>query len=796
VLVALLPDIDALTGQEVPGLPPLDPQSAQVRLFRAVVAMLRRQCQARPVVVILEDLQWVRSNSLALLNRLSSVATGLPLLILGNYRDDERPHLPEELPRMQAIKLKRLAETAVAELSASMLGPAGRERQVVELLQRETEGNPFFLVEVVRALAEQTGRLEDVGRAPLPEQVFAGGVQEVVQRRLGRVPSWARPLLRLAAAVGREMDLDVLHALAPEVSLYRWLRACADVAVLETAGGQWRFAHHELRDGVLNALPDGTRRGLHRQVAETLEHSFPDWIEGQVERLAHHWEQAGETGKALPYLAKAGQKAAERYANQEALDYFGRALAHVQVSEEYDRILGQRAKILLDQFRGQEAARDYEQLLESAKRSRDRGAELEAMLGLAWAYHAIALDAQDSDFASRFRELCEGAYTLARELDDKASMVRALVATEFFHNFWPEYDDQAAANIAEALALSQEIGDAELIIDSRMAMVRHQSLRECEEQGEELLHLLESRHDLLRLKEVYWRLMWTHLSRGNLSRCVECCDAGIHLAAELGAPPVMYPTLKALALIQLGRYDAAWESLQDEVASATHAFGRAFKDFGTGTYFLELMAYEKAVETFESVIGQARRLKRVWMRHGAQIRLAQSLIRAGRLDEVNLAGIAQDLESIGETLPPDVTAEIALGEGKLDQALRRTEIACAEAKGSGRRPDQVSASELRLRVLLRLGRPGDVISLADEVLQMAEEMGYRAMAWRIRATKAQARGMLGDEQAARQEYELAAAIIRELAHTIPDAELKYNYLSNAFVSSIIAASSDRSRREQ
>ncbi|MCP4538622.1 MAG: hypothetical protein GY832_15925 [Chloroflexi bacterium] len=96
---------------------------------------------------------------MALLDRLTTGASDLPLLIIGTYRDDERPDLPDDLSGMQVLKLERLTEQGIAELSASMLGSAGGREPVLDLLRRETEGSPFFLVEVVRALAEEAGQL-------------------------------------------------------------------------------------------------------------------------------------------------------------------------------------------------------------------------------------------------------------------------------------------------------------------------------------------------------------------------------------------------------------------------------------------------------------------------------------------------------------------------------------------------------------------------------------------------------------------------------------------------------------
>ena len=160
----------------------------------------------------------------------------------------------------------------------------------------------------------------------LPERVFAGGVQEVVRRRLNRVPMRARPLLRLAAVAGRELDLDVLWSLAPKVDLNAWLHTCADVAVLEAEGERWRFTHHKLRQGALDALPEAARPRLHRQVAETIETVYPDAPE-QVATLAHLWGVAGEMDKERHYARLAGEQAVRHSANIEAIGHFERALA-------------------------------------------------------------------------------------------------------------------------------------------------------------------------------------------------------------------------------------------------------------------------------------------------------------------------------------------------------------------------------------------------------------------------------------------------------------------------------------
>ncbi len=321
VLKTLVPDIGALLQRDIPNPPELDPQATQNRLLQVIADVFCRQ--QSPMVLILEDLHWAGSESIAVINRLNSIGERMPLLVLGSYRDDERPDLPSLLPGVNRLKLERLSETGIAELSEAMLGDAGRRQPVIQLLQRETEGNVFFLVEVVRALAEEAGQLDRIGQISLPRSIFAGGVQRVVQRRLSRVPAQNHPLLQAAAVSGRQINPEVLRAVDPAVNFEEWLTACTGAAVLEGHEGAWRFAHDKLRDGVLNDLAADDRKKLHRSVGEAMEKIHPT---DQTAALAYHFVQGEVWEKAVQYSIRAGDEAARVFAFPEARQHYGQAL--------------------------------------------------------------------------------------------------------------------------------------------------------------------------------------------------------------------------------------------------------------------------------------------------------------------------------------------------------------------------------------------------------------------------------------------------------------------------------------
>jgi len=227
---------------------------------------------------------------------------------------------------MTLLPLKRLSDESIADLSAAMLGPAGKQTALVDFLVRETEGNAFFIVEVVRALAEEAGQLDRVAQMKLPEHVAAGGMMSVVQRRLSRVRPADRPLLELAAVAGRQLDVALLQNAAHEMDVAAWLMRCANAAVLEPQATVWRFVHDRLREGLLSELSAEQRRALHRRVALALEAAYPQAAE-QAAALAHHWGAAGDPAKEARYAMLAGEQALKTSAPREALQYFWRALA-------------------------------------------------------------------------------------------------------------------------------------------------------------------------------------------------------------------------------------------------------------------------------------------------------------------------------------------------------------------------------------------------------------------------------------------------------------------------------------
>jgi tetratricopeptide (TPR) repeat protein/tRNA A-37 threonylcarbamoyl transferase component Bud32 len=325
VLKQLVPDIADLVGYPVDDAPPLEGVANSIRLAHSISHALQMQGQA--VLLMLEDLQWA-GESIDLLSAVLAASAGLPLLVVGNYRDDEMPKLPARLPAMRTVRLDRLDFEAIQALSAAMLGQANPD--VADMLQQETEGNVLFLVEVVRALAEEAGGLDAVGRHTRPLSLMFGGVQQVIRRRLSRVPAAAHQFLGLAAVAGRQLDLDLLNAALGRPIPDQWLNNCLDNAILEIANGFWQFSHDKLRETLYADLDPAMRQHYHAKIAENLEQLYQSTLKTYAVVLADHWREAGYPQKEIYYARQAAENALALGNINVALSFAERGLAHAQ----------------------------------------------------------------------------------------------------------------------------------------------------------------------------------------------------------------------------------------------------------------------------------------------------------------------------------------------------------------------------------------------------------------------------------------------------------------------------------
>jgi tetratricopeptide (TPR) repeat protein len=468
-------DVDVLMGQPVGDPPESDPAALAERMQQIVEEVLLRQ--PNPMLLILEDFHWESPESLAVLQRMTRRIADMPLVMVVSFRDDERPDLPAELPQMRLFRLRRLATDGIAALAESMIGAAGREPAVIELIEKETEGNAFFMVEVVRALAEEAGDLDRIAHMTLPQRVLAGGVQRIIRRRLERVPRSVQKFLRYAALSGRYLDVELMreamkrmpidpakaaeiarHGVTAPAEMDDLLHLCAEAAILDVEGDRWRFAHDKLREALIADLDADQRRSMHAEIARAIETLYPN-APDRAAALAFHWGLAGDQNREAAYARIAGDVAFRVHANRDAVTHYRRAVEIATQSRDSVAVEGLthlylrlgRALELTNRY--PEAVQMYDAMRDAASHRGDRAMELAAMAAqlVILSIPSAALD------VDRSRALGAEALDLARALADRATEAKVLWSLSLVHAMGMG-DFHTSVSYAEgSLAIAREL---------------------------------------------------------------------------------------------------------------------------------------------------------------------------------------------------------------------------------------------------------------------------------------------------------------------------------------------------
>jgi tetratricopeptide (TPR) repeat protein len=458
-LKLILPDLQPLSATSTDNL--IAPSDAGKQVPEFVASLFSRYLQ--PVLVLLEDLHWAGSESLEVLKRLAGSAAGLPLMVVGSYRSDERPDLSSALPQTQTMALHRLTSDAIADFSASILGENGRTPAIVTLLERESEGNLFFMVEILRSLAEEAGRLAAVATMPLPDKVFTHGIQSLVERRLARIPEGHWRTLELAAVSGRYLDPSVLlwlqnqeHGTALTPPLDDWLSACAAAAVLEVAENQWRFTHDKIREGIITKIDAMRLQSDHLRVAEAIESTHPNPAEFAA-ALAHHFGAAERPDRELVYSEIAGEQADHSGAYRSAIRYHQRVLTLLPPEDIAKRAVI-TGKLGLEQLAMSDFAQAEATLQDSLQLARAVNDQKTIVTDLM----RLGLLAYENGRIAEAGHYLEAALDLATDTRDQKLVIRSLVELAH-HEAMQEQFEHASRHITRALHVSQSIDDPETL---------------------------------------------------------------------------------------------------------------------------------------------------------------------------------------------------------------------------------------------------------------------------------------------------------------------------------------------
>jgi predicted negative regulator of RcsB-dependent stress response len=379
-----------LAAQELPALPPLSPAAATQRVFQGLSLLLAQLATARPLVLLLDDLQWADELSARFLVRFARDARQLPIVAIATTRDRIGLGEPDELRDASRcdVVLGPLEGSDLAEVAKDLLGSEALPEGFLDFLIGRSEGVPFFIAEYTRA-ALRAGwlRRESAGRwsFTLPsnagaEAILARTIDEVLVERASALSGDASRALRLAAVLGREFDGADLARLAGDAVASR--TALSELVVRELLvqpeSDRFRFAHDAIREAVERSVASDERARLHRLAADVVaKKTFARELQ-RAARLGHHWSEAGEPARALEQLEHAALAAVRENSLSLACDLYRAAYQQCELTQEpspsklsqLDEDLGD---VLFTLARHTEARARFRQAL----RGRDESAALE-----------------------------------------------------------------------------------------------------------------------------------------------------------------------------------------------------------------------------------------------------------------------------------------------------------------------------------------------------------------------------------------------------------------------------------
>ncbi len=790
-LARLLPEL----RRRLPELPETDGGDAETgryRLFEAVAGLLGDLSASMPVLIVIDDLHWADRPTLMLLRHLARAPRPGRLSIIGAYRAIERwsegfsaalANLRHER-LMTQIDLTGLPERDAARLVGATVGRAPGA-DFARALYEETEGNPFFIEEMLRHLQDAGVEVQRAGVYDLQRFGLPDDVREVISRRLARLGDDAVESMRVASVIGREFDAALLEdvlALDEETFLTALEEALSTGLVVEslTTPGRYSFAHALIRETLYEGMSTARRARIHRRVGVALEQRGSD---GNVNALAHHFTLAANpeyAERAIRYALAAGEQATEMMAHEQAGGHYARAL---EVLEQFEpEALSGRCALLLalgeSRMRSGERSLAWPAFREAAAlaaRLGDGEALAHAAIGASRRYlqppgvvdqELIGMLDQALEIVTprrtvmhvrllsrlcgalyysperdRMRALSAEATEIAQQLEEPRAT--ALAAAARRRAYWdPDRLEQRVADATELLRSATTATDAELVLQGHAWLVLD-LLEQGDPDGVQAqveaftAAARELRQPLYLWQVAVWRAMWALLA-GHLNTADrlanEALTAGLRPESETA---VQYYAIQLLAVRrEQARGGELEPAMREQVSDNPH---RPAWLAGFATLLVETGRLDEAAEVFDRLAAQ--RFEDIprdgdWMVAmvlAADVAVGLNDRRRARLLHELLAPYRERTVVVG-------IATVCLGSvarylGRLaltigDRELARTQLEFAlEVNGNLGAAVQVAHTQLDLAQALRSGEQAHALIASAE--QTASELHLPAVAQRV-----------------------------------------------------------------
>jgi DNA-binding CsgD family transcriptional regulator/tetratricopeptide (TPR) repeat protein len=829
-LVKLLPELVLVVPSLQPS-PALDPEAEKRRLFEALLHFLVRLTQqqpARQLFLTLEDIHWGDETSLDFLHLLARRISAYPIFLLATYRHDElSPALKQLLlqldrsrmaPELRLPALKPRDVNAMLQMIFEQAEPVRTE--FLDAIYELTEGNPFFVEEVLKALVSSgdvfyAERRWD--RKPIEELHIPPSVQDAVNRRTSQLSDEARRLLTWAAVAGQRFDFVLLQQLSgrDEGELLALMKelVTAQLVVGETTE-RFAFRHALTRQAVYAELLGRERQVLHQRVALAIEQIHEDTLKAstgpveaaEVNELSYHFYGAGDWNKVLVYAWRAGSRAQALYAQRATVEHFSRALQAVQYVKPSE-VHQADEELVVKLYRGrglayatlgefEEARTDLEFALAQARVGEERSAEWQLLLDLGYLWASRDYP-QSGDYFQQ-------ALTLARILEDGAMLAHSLKRVGNWHTNLEEPQEALACH-QEALAIFQALNDPRGLAETYDLLGMTSLL------GSDYVQSASYFKHATTLFETVGDLPGMASSLASLSACgyklyitevavwanwradgwLNYGERALQIAQEIGWRGGEVYALMQISAIQWGQGQVGrgLEMLQRALALAHEIEHRQWSCAAhsqLGTIYLDLLALPESKHHLEQALRLANETGSLYL-----VRLITKWLVLLLLQEQEFAAAHTLLDAtLNSTLPLQTLgqrslwqarAELALAQGDPSLALQITDQLIAftaniESSGISAVPH---LAYFRAKSLDALRRWAEAEAMLLDAQKGAQAQGSPSLLWRVHLLLGQVVRARGRHSEASTHFAAARQVIETISATLPDAELRDNFVRQA-----------------
>lgn len=327
----------------------LEPGQKTRRMFEIIRQVIERRAGNRPLIFCFEDAHWIDDASLRLIEYLCERFVETSILVLLLSRTRETLAALEQLPQFNILELAPLSTDGLRDLLRTKLDLPEPDLYLEDQILDKAEGNPFYIESIVRNLREQ-GVLGDAGtsssrlRADTRGILLPDTLQDLILARIDQLDENHRTILRIASVIGRVFSYELMKVLLPDTlkvsalgDILTHLESLDLVPVASNSPLTYYFKHAVIREVAYETLPLERREALHRTIAAHLESSAGSTPDKQADQLAYHFLAGNDLSKGLTYTVTAGRQSAEKFANQDAIYHFTRALQILDYGERSDR---------------------------------------------------------------------------------------------------------------------------------------------------------------------------------------------------------------------------------------------------------------------------------------------------------------------------------------------------------------------------------------------------------------------------------------------------------------------------